>query len=95
MGNEKLRQFIDTLTEEEQLRYKDMIDEAMRRDRMIEEGNAVAQKSVQEYADTVRQLRNQMLLLQQSLLHLSEKLTELRETSQIVSRLYTQGPSEN
>jgi prefoldin subunit 5 len=55
----------------------------------------VAQKSVQEYAETVRQLRNQMLLLQESLLHLSEKLTELKETSRIVSRLYTQGPSEN
>ncbi|HET6516214.1 MAG TPA: hypothetical protein VFG09_13720 [Thermodesulfovibrionales bacterium] len=95
MRNEALFQYIASLSEEEREKYRSLIDETLERDRMLAETFSKMKAYTESLAENFRRLPEEALNLQMSLSALNEKLLEITETSQMISKIFRRGPVWN
>jgi len=95
MRNEALFQYIASLSEEEREKYRSLIDETLERDRMLAETFSKMKAYTESLTENFRRLPEEALNLQMSLSALNEKLLEITETSQMISKIFRRGPVWN
>jgi len=95
MGNERLLQYIDSLSEEERAKYRDLIEETQQSDRVLEETFGKTKIYIETFAENLRRILEGSLHLQNSLSLLNEELLTVKETSQMISKVISGGPVWN
>jgi len=95
MGNEKLLQYIASLSEEERATYRDLIEETLQRDRVLEETFSKTKLYIETFSENLRRVLEESLHLQSSLSLLNERLLEVKDASEIISKVVSQGPVWN
>ena len=95
MGNDKLAQYIASLSDEERKKYKHLIEDALRLDGETVETFTEAKARAVNYAESLKRLREESMLLKASLTTLTEKLSEVADASERALRVFSQGPSWN
>jgi hypothetical protein len=95
VGSEKLHQFIASLSEEDRRKYSPLIEEALRRDRVITENSERARTALKKCLEGMLRLRKEVLDLQETLMKLNATLRQMGEASEVLARVLTRGPSLN
>lgn len=94
-GSEKLHRFIASLSEEDRLKYRHLIEEALRRDRMLAENADRAHQALKGCVEGMTRLHREVLELQSTLLKLNSTLGQVGEASEVLARALSKGPSWN
>jgi hypothetical protein len=94
-GSEKLQQFIASLSEDDRRKYGPLIDEALRRDRIIAESSEKAQRALNGCLQGMLRLRKEVMDLQEALLKLNGTLRQVVEASEVMAKVLSRGPSLN
>jgi hypothetical protein len=91
-----LLKYIASLTDEEKELYKDLIEDALKRDKELAESFRLGRKNAEKFADNMGRIIEEVLKLQSSLSTINDKLLEVKETSRIVSDMFKEnGPCMN
>jgi hypothetical protein len=81
MENNRLLQYINSLSEEEREKYKSLIDDALRRDRELTEAASEARRQAGLYALNSRRMWETTQRFHASLANLNGKVREIAEIS--------------
>jgi len=92
---EGLAKYIASLSEEERERYKDLIEEAIERDRMMTRHFAEGMMNAEKFAESMRCIIEIAADLRSDIAEMNEKLLDIRDTSEIITRVMNSGPSLN
>lgn len=84
---EQLLRYIASLSEEERETYKDLIDEALQRDRLLTENFLQGRKNAERFAENMMNIMKAARDMQSGISRLCEKLSEIKENSDAASRL--------
>ena len=90
-----LSKYIASLSEEEREQYKDLIEEAIERDRMMTRHFAEGMKNTEKFAESMRCIIEIATDLRSDIAEMNEKLLDIRDTSEIITRVMNSGPSLN
>ncbi len=93
--NENLRSYIASLTPEEREKYKDLIEEALKRDRIQSQKIEKAMESARACSESMKSLMSQLFVLQESLSTLTAKLLVIRDLAEAASKVSSKGPVWN
>ncbi len=91
MVNDKLLQYIASLSPEERERYKDLIEETIARDKSLADNFRTGRKNAERFAEDMKRIMEEALKLQASVSMINERLTEVRDTSRILSNMAVGG----
>ncbi len=86
MGNEKLLKYIESLSKEERERFRELIEDALHRDRVLSETFNTLNLHANDYVNQIRNILENAICLQTNLSVLNELLSENRESSDEVSQ---------
>jgi septation ring formation regulator EzrA len=95
MRNERLLQYIASLSDEEREKYRDLIEEALQRDRMLAETLSAMKTCIKDLAENLRRFREETRHLQVSLSKLNDELLKVMEVFQVISKVFSNGPVWN
>ena len=95
MKNEKLLQYIASLSDEDKVKYRDLIEESLQRDMMLTQNFAAITASLENFAKSFNLLLTMSLQLQERLCMLNETVMEVRDASRMIPGPYSNGPVWN
>jgi hypothetical protein len=95
MGNERLLEYIGSLSDEEREQYRDLIEEALQRDRTLSENLSKIEEYVRDLSENLALLVEEALQVQQGLTALNETLLEVSDASQMIAKVFSRGPVWN
>jgi lipid II:glycine glycyltransferase (peptidoglycan interpeptide bridge formation enzyme) len=95
MRNEKLLQYIASLSDEEREKFRDLIEETLQRDRALEQNCNAMTLYLENFVASFHLLKERVLQLQGSLSELNDTLMEVRDASQMLSGLESRRPVWN
>jgi hypothetical protein len=84
---EKLLKYISSLSDEEREQYKDLIEDALSRDKALAEDFRAARKNAERFAENMERIVEEALKLHSSISMMNEQLLEVRDKSRIVSNM--------
>jgi hypothetical protein len=85
MADERLLKYIASLSDKEREQFKNLIEEALSRDKAIKENCRRGQKNAEKFAENMGRIAEEGLKLQAGLSKLSKELLELKNRSRIIS----------
>ena len=91
MANERLLQYISSLSEEEKQKFRELIQETLQRDKIIEETFAKTKIYIEDFAEDLRSILKASLNVKTGLSALNEKLIEVKDASQTISKMINTG----
>lgn len=95
MGNERLLQYIASLSDEERKQHKDLIEETLQRDRVLSDNFSKMEASVRDLSKDFSLLADEALRLRSGLTALHETLMEVGDASQMIAKVFSRGPVWN
>jgi len=96
MAYEKLLMYIASLSDKEREVYKNLIEDALSRDKSLEENFRTGRKNAEKFAENMGRLAEQGLKLQAGLSAINKGLLEVRNRTRIISIVgIGNGPSMN
>lgn len=84
---EQLIRYISSLSEEERETYKDLIDEALKRDELLAENCRQGKKNAERFAESMKNLMETVLDIQSNISRIYEKMSEIKDASDAASQL--------
>ena len=87
MAYEKLLMYIASLSDKEREQYKNLIEDALSRDKILEENFRTGRKNAEKFAENMGRLAEQGLKLQAGLSKINKELLEVRDRTRIISIL--------
>ena len=95
MKNEKLLQYIASLSDEDKVKYRDLIEESLQRDMMLTQNFTAITTCLENFAKSFSLLLTMSLQLQERLCMLNETVMEVRDASRMIPGPYSNGPVWN
>ena len=85
MAYEKLLMYIASLSDKEREQYKNLIEDALSRDKILEENFRTGRKNAEKFAENMGRLAEQGLKLQAGLSKINQELLEVRKRTRVIS----------
>ncbi len=95
MSNDKLAQYISALSAEEREKYRHLIEDALERDKKNSATFIEAHARAEDYAESLKRLKEESLRLKTSLTLLVRKLSDVADASESCLKIFSKGPSWN